>query len=188
MKTIIKKIPDDEVYYNWEEEVADLTEVKDDLVIIGDRHHVIFGNSEAVDIAKGDYYDDDEDPNELSEVIGYNYETIPELNKVCGGDWEETTFKGYSQGDWCQVFYNKEKVSEGLLEELEVFIMGKVDGYRVYENGEDDPTDCYIVYVPHDVCWKGKQAICEFLGIKAEDAVVLEDDGYTKVYNYKEMK
>ena len=183
-KVIIKRVPDENVYYDWNDQI-DLTEEKNDLVIVGDRHYIMFGESTQVDIVKGDYYDDDIDP-ETGEAIGYDYDIIPELNKVCGGDWDYTEFKGYSQGDWCGVWYNKNKVSEGLLYELEVYIMGKVDEYTVQES--DDEDDVYHVLIPHDVCWKGKKAICEYLGIKSDDAVVYEDDGYKKVYNYVEVQ
>lgn len=176
MKTIIKKVPDENVYYDWTDQV-DLTEEKGDIVILGGRRYVVFGESTPISIANGDYYDDD---------FGYDYEIVEELNKICGGDWEETTFHGYGQGDWCQCFYNKNKVSEGLLEELEVYVMGKVDEFTIQETEDED--DAYNAFVPHEVCWKGKKAICEYLGFDPEDATVLEDDGYVKVYNYKEIE
>lgn len=176
MKTIVKKVPDENVYYDWNDQI-DLTEEKDDIVILGERHYVVFGESTPVSIIKGDYCDDD---------CGYDYETIEELNKICGGDWEETTFRGYSQGDWCQCFYNKNKVSKGLLNELDTYVMGKVDEFTIQETEDED--DVYHAFVPHEVCWKGKKGICEFLGIDPEDATVLEDDGYVKVYNYKEIE
>lgn len=174
----IKRVPDEDVYYDWEDQI-DLMEEADDLLIMGDRHYVLFGNSTVKDIVNGDFYDD-------AFVDPYDYETIPELNKVLGGDWDYTEFKGYSQGDWCGVWYNKNKVSEGLLYELEVYIMGKADEFVVQE--DDDPDDTYHVLVPHDVVWKGAKAVCEFLGIDFKDAVVLEDDGYEKVYHYKRME
>ena len=184
MKTIIRRVPDEDVYYDWNDWV-DLTEESEDIVILGDHHYVLFGDSKAVDIVKGDHYDDEIDP-ETSEALGYDYETIDELDKVMGGDWEYTEFKGYSQGDWVRVWYNKEKVTEGLLEELDNFIMGKVDEYTVQESEDED--DVYHVFIPHDICWKGKEAICEHIGIKPEEATVLEDNGYTKVYNYVEVQ
>ena len=178
-KTIVKKIPDERVYYDWKDEV-DLTEEAKDIVIIGDRHYIMFGDDDAVKIIKGDFYDD-------AFVDGYDYETIEELNKVMGGDWDTTEFRGYSQGDWCQVYYNKQKVSEGWLKELEIFIMGKIDEFHVQED-EDNPDDVYCVYIPHDVVWDGKKAICEYLGLKPEETIVLEDDRYEKVYKYKEIE
>ena len=184
-KTIIKRVPDENVYYDWRDEV-DLSEEKNDIVIFGDRHYIMFGASDPVAIIKGDYWDDDIDP-ESGEAIGYDYDTINELNKVCGGNWDTTEFRGYSQGDWCDVYYNKEKVSDDLLKELEIFIMGKVDEFHVQED-EDNPDDIYCVYIPHDVVWDGKKAICEYLGLKEDETIVLEDDGYEKVYKYKEIE
>lgn len=174
MKITIKKTPDEEVYYDWNDQI-DLIEDVNDIVILGERHYVMFGENAPVSIIKGDYYDDD---------CGYDYNTIEELNKICGGDWEETTFNGYSQGDWCKCFYNKNKVSKDLLHELDIYVMGKVSEFTVQET-EDDT---YCVLIPHEVCWKGKKSICEFLGINPDDATVLEDDGYTKVYKYKEVE
>lgn len=176
MKTIVKKVPDENVYYDWKDQV-DLTEEKERIVILGDRHSVIFGESTPVSIVNGDYYDDD---------CGYGYETIEELNKICGGDWGWTDFHGYSQGDWSRCFYDKNKVSEDLLNELGIYIMGKVDEFTIQETEDED--DVYHAFVPHEVRWKGKKAICEYLGIDPEEATVLEDDGYTKVYKYKEIE
>lgn len=176
MKTIVKKVPDENVYYDWNDQV-DLTDEKEDIVILGDRHHVVFGESTPVSIVNGDYCDDDR---------GYDYETIEELNKICGGDWEETIFRGYSQGDWCRCFYNKNKVSEGLLKELDTYVMGKVDEFVIQETEDED--DVYHAFVPHEVRWKGKKDICEYLGVDPEGATVLEDDGYEKVYRYKEIE
>ena len=184
-KTIIKRVPDENVYYDWRDEV-DLSDIAEDIVISGDRHYILYGSSTQVDIIKGDYWDNDIDP-ETGEAIGYDYETIPELEKVCGGKWEDTEFRGYSQGDWCQVYYNTEKVSQEILDELEVFIMGKVDEFKVQED-EDDPDDTYYVYIPHDVVWDGKAAICKYLGYDPEETIVLEDCGYHKVYEYQEME
>lgn len=184
MKTIIKKVPDEDVCCDWNEQI-DLTEVKDDIVILGDPEYVMFGEGLPSSIIMNDYYDTDVNDGE-EYCRGYDYDTIEELNKICGGDWKETTFHGYSQGDWCQCFYNKNKVSEGLLKELDIYIMGKVDEFIVQETEDED--DVYHVFIPHEVCWKGKKAICEFLCIDPKDATVLEDNGYTKVYNYKEIE
>jgi len=185
-KTIIKKVPDEDVYYDWNDWV-DLSEEKEDIVIIGDRHYIMFGdNDDAVKIIKGDYWDNDIDP-ETGYAFGYDYNTIDELDKICGGNWDQIEFRGYSQGDWCECYYNTEKVSQDLLKELEIFIMGKVDEFSITED-EDDPEDVYYNLIPHDIVWKGKKAICECMGFDPENTIVLEDDGYTKVYSYKEIE
>ena len=101
---------------------------------------------------------------------------------MLGGEWATFMCRGYSQGDWAIVYYDREKVDEATLDEIDAYLMGKVSEFRVVE-GEDE----YCVYVPHDVCWNGKKAICEYLGVDPEAATVLEDDGYEKVYKYKEV-
>lgn len=183
--TIVKRIPDEQVYYDWNDWI-DLTEERNDIVILGDRRYVMFGEKLPVSIVEEDYYDEDNSPENPDECIGYDYEIIDELNKVCGGDWDYAELRGYSQGDWCRVYYNREKVPAGLLKELEIYIMGKVDEYKIIED-ENNPDDAYHVLIPHDVCWDGKEAICEFLGLDPNDTKVFEDDGYTKVYKYKEI-
>ena len=176
-KITVKKVPEEEVYYDWQEEVY-LEEVKDDLVIVGERNWICFGRGNAVDIIKGDYYDESlDDP--------YDYDVYEELNKVCGGDWDMIELTGYSQGDYAYVYFNKKKVDQWLLDDLDVFLMGKVDEFYIEDKDNDD---LYHAFIPHDVVWDGKEAICKYLGLDPNDTIVLEPDGYKKVYNYKEVE
>ena len=182
-KIILKKVPEEDVWYNFEDEVY-FSEDEKRIVICGNDHFQSFGDSTLISIVKGNYYDDDVDP-ETGEEIGYDYEVLEELEKVTGKKWEEYGFRGYSQGDWQDAYYIPEEVSQERMKELDAFFMGKVDEFRVYE-GEDD--DCpYCQFIPHDVTWEGKKAICDYIGYNPEDVTILEDKGYTKVYNYVEM-
>ena len=63
--------------------------------------------------------------------------------------------------------------------------MNKISKFRVIE--DDDPDYYYIVYVPDDVVWKGKEAICRYLDLQPETSLILKDDGYEKVYKYVEI-
>ena len=45
--------------------------------------------------------------------------------------------------------------------------MGKIDELR-------DEDDCYY-YVPDDVVWKGKKAICDYLGLKVDETEIYDD-------------
>ena len=181
-KTILKKVPDEDVWYRFEDEV-DLNYDSNNIVICGNRDFQEFGDKTLIDIIKGDYYDDDLD--EKGETIGYDYDVYEELKKVTGKDWEQTTIRGYCQSDWQEVWYVKDEVSQVRLKEIEDFYMGKISELHVTE-GDDE--DSYVCYVPDDVFWKGKQAICDYIGIDNKDVTVLEPDGYTKVYNYKEVE
>ena len=172
-RTILRKTPDEDVYVRFEDEVElDL----DNIVIYGNRDFIDFGNPDLLSIVSGDYYDDE---------VGYDYETLNQLKKTTGKDWKVRTMRGYSQGDWQEIYYTEE-VSEGYLEEIENFYMGKVDEFKVYEDEDED--DYYVVYVPHDIVWKGKNSICRYLDLQPETTSIYVDDGYERVIKYKEIK
>lgn len=42
--------------------------------------------------------------------------------------------------------------------------------------------------VPDDIVWEGKKSICDYLGLSVDNTKIYEDDGYKKVYKYKENK
>ena len=180
----ITKVDDSDINYNWEDEVClDDMGFSKDIVILGDRKSVVYGDDLLVDIIRGDYYDDDtrEVPTEdgflEDEVIGYDYDLYEELEKKTGNKFEEGSLQGYGQGDYCTVYYNSAKIDVDFLKELEIWIMGKVSEYKI----EEDEDDEYYSYIPHDVEWKGKKAICEYFGFDEKDCVVYEEDGETEV-------
>ena len=41
--------------------------------------------------------------------------------------------------------------------------------------------------VPDDIVWKGKKSICDYLGLSVDSTTIYVDDGYKKVYKYKEI-
>ena len=170
MKTTLRKTPDEYVYYDFEDYVS----IEENVVICGNSRMTSFGDSELISIIEGDYYDDE---------TGYDYETLEQLKKVTGKDWEETTIRGYSQSDWNTVYYVKDEVSDSYLEEIENFYFGKVDEFVVTEDDNED--EHYLVLIPHDVVWEGKESICKYLDLSVETTVIYEDDGYEKVYKYK---
>lgn len=171
MKTILTKVPDENVYYNFE----DLMDIdKERFIICGNDHFRSIGDKKLISIVEGTYYDDE---------VGYDYETLEMLKKVTGKDWTETTLRGYSQGDWQTLYYIVDDSTIEELETIENFYMGKVTEFEVDE-GDDS---IYHDFVPDDIVWKGKKSICEYLGLKEEETVIYKDDGYEKVYKYKEI-
>ena len=174
MKTILRKVPDEDTYYRFEDEVEIDTER---IIIYGNHDFREFGDSVLLSIVSGDYYDDD---------TGYEYDIFEELEKVTGKKWKQTTIKGYSQGDWQDVYYAEGEVSEAYIEEIENFYMGKITEFRATE--DDDQDSCYTAYVPDDVVWEGKDAICRYLDLQPETTTILKDDGYEKVYKYVEIE
>jgi hypothetical protein len=169
-KVVLRKVPDEDVYYNFDEEV-ELDKTK--YIICGNSHFRNIGDEKLISIVEGTYYDDE---------VGYDYETLEELKKVTGKVWEETTLRGYSQGDWTTLYYVVDDSTIEEIETIENYYMGKVSEFVVEEDGDD-----YRVLIPDDIVWKGKKSICECLGFEVEDTTIYEDDGYEKVYRYKEI-
>jgi hypothetical protein len=169
-KVVLRKVPDEEVYYNFEEEI-ELDKTK--YIICGNSHFRNIGDEKLISIVEGTYYDDE---------VGYDYETLEELKKVTGKVWEETTLRGYSQSDWNTLYYVVDDSTIEEIETIENYYMGKVGEFVVEEDGDD-----YRVLIPDDTVWKGKKSICECLGFEVEDTTIYEDDGYEKVYRYKEI-
>jgi hypothetical protein len=169
-KVVLRKVPDEDVYYNFEEEI-ELDKTK--YIICGNSHFRNIGDEKLISIVEGTYYDDE---------VGYDYETLEELKKVTGKVWEETTLRGYSQSDWNTLYYVVDDSTIEEIETIENYYMSKVSEFVVEEDGDD-----YRVLIPDDIVWKGKKSICECLGFEVEDTTIYEDDGYEKVYRYKEI-
>ena len=93
--------------------------------------------------------------------------------------------RGYSQGDWNELYYVKDETNEYELDEVENFYMGKVSEFTVTE--EDDEDSIYHVYIPDDVVWKGKKSICEYLSLDETETTIFKDNGYERVYKYEEI-
>ena len=169
-KTILRKVPDEDVYYNFE----DFIELdKKRFIICGNDDFRSLGDKKLISIVEGTYYDDE---------VGYDYETLEELKKVTGKVWEETTLRGYSQSDWQTLYYVDEEVDKEEIEMIDNFYMGKVSEFEVEEDG-----DTYNEFVPDDIVWEGKKSICDYLGLSVDSTTIYVDDGYEKVYKYKEI-
>ena len=167
-KTILRKVPDEDVYYNFE----DYIELdKKRFIICGNDDFRSLGDKKLVSIVEGTYYDDE---------VGYDYETLEELKKVTGKVWEETTLRGYSQSDYQTLYYVNEEVDKEEIEMIENFYMGKVSEFEVEEDG-----DTYHEFVPDDVVWEGKKSICDYLGLNVDSTTIYKDDGIKRFINIK---
>lgn len=166
----LRKVPDEDMNYYFEE-YMDIDKSK--IIIYGNRHFREIGDEKLLSIVEGKYYDEETE---------YDYETLDELKKVTGKVWETHTMRGYCQGDWNTLYYVVGEVDEDEIELIENFYMGKVTEFEIEEDG-----DTYHDYVPDDIVWEGKKSICDYFGIKEEETTIYEDDGYEKVYKYKEI-
>ena len=168
----LKQVDPENVWYDFEDEV-DFSQYEDKMVIAGNRDFKEFGDSDLIKIVKGDYYDYDEtlveneDGSCYEDDIGYDYETAEELAKVSGKkNWVESSFNGYSQSDWQKIWYVEDEVSQDELKYMEAFYMGMVSEFLDDDGG---------YYVPNNVVWKGKKAICDYLGLKVDDTEIYDD-------------
>ena len=173
-KIVLRKVPDEDVYFDSEDFDHYVDFDKERFIICGNSHFRNIGDEKLISIVEGTYYDDE---------VGYDYETLEMLKKVTGKDWTETTLRGYSQGDWNTLYYVVDDSTIEELETIENFYMGKVSEFKVDEGDGYE----YREFVPDDIVWKGKKSICEYLGLEENDTVIYEDDGYEKVYRYKEI-
>lgn len=178
--TTLRKIPNEDAYYNFKDWV-ELDETK--FIICGNSHFKKVGDSKLIAIVEGNYYD--EDTEYYDKDTEYDYKTFEELKKAIlkkatGKVWETYTMRGYSQSDWQTLYYVVGEATDDEIEEIENFYMGKVTGFKVEEE------DCHE-FVPDSIVWEGKKAICDYLGLKAEETTIYKDVGYEKVYKYKEI-
>ena len=176
MGTVLRQSNPRDVYYAFADQVGIDQEVGSKTIIIsGNRNFEEYGDEDLIKVLSNDYYDDDpklfenDDGTCYEDAIGYDYDKFEELKKLTGKEWEERTIRGYSQGDWQTVYYAKGEVSDERLDEIENFYMGKVTEFVDEEN---------VGYlVPDDVAWKGKKAICDYIGVDPSDATVYNEGG-----------
>lgn len=173
-KTILTKVPDENVYFDFEDFNSYVDFDKERFIICGNSHFRNIGDEKLISIVDGTYYDDE---------VGYDYDTLEMLKKVTGKDWTETTLRGYSQSDWQTLYYVVDDSTIEELEMIETFYMGKVTEFKVDEGDGYE----YREFVPDDIVWEGKKSICKYLGIEVEGTTIYKDDGYEKVYKYKEI-
>ena len=174
-KTILTKVPDENMYFDFEDFNSYIDFDKERFIICGNSHFRNIGDEKLISIVEGTYYDDE---------VGYDYETLEMLKKVTGKDWTETTLRGYCQSDWQTLYYVVDDSTVEELEMIETFYMGKVTEFKVDEGDGYE----YREFVPDDIVWKGKKSICEYLGLKEEDTIIHVDYGFKKVYDYKELE
>lgn len=196
MKTILVQVPDEEVYVDFDEEVCFSERYVERAAIGGNPDFESFGDNTLLQIIKGNYYDDDPDPRPeyAGDSIGFDYDTLAELEKVTGKKWAVREMHGQGQSEWQNLYYVEDEVSPKELDYLESVYMCKVNEYKVYELNDDEEFDEYESYychalIPQDITWNDdKKAICAYLGIDPERTKLLKYVGYHKVADFEEVK
>ena len=180
----IKEATDDTIIFEQvPDEVADTSTLIDDLgyilendkaVIGGNRQFTTIGYDKIVEIVDNASYgvSDKEICEEIEEELGVPYDCAQ--------------ISGYIQSDWATVFYPKGTLTDEKLQEYEDMFFEK---FNEFHNVTED---AWGYFVPHDVVWKGKDAVREFIANtyvypKDRDRVrVRMIKGSRTVYDYDE--
>ena len=116
------------------------------------------------------------DPYSTSDIAEF-------LTITTGEEWDVKAFRGYSQGDYCEVVYCKAHYSEERITEIGKFWLGCGTEFCIDE--------CYGYYVPDTIRWeegeKLRQYLADSYGCKPEELEIYLYDGEHVVTDYKKM-
>lgn len=161
--------PDYNMVYDFEEELSYVGGF-----VCGNRDFIEMGDKELVQIAKGDYYD---------EEVGYEYRVGEMLKKKTNMNYEKHCIRGYSQGDWNYVFIPKENADKIDLSFFEAMYFGK---FKEYYN-----EDYCSIIITDDDAFEGdskvKQIIAEEIGEKPTNIILKRIKSYTTIPVYEEV-
>jgi len=105
------------------------------------------------------------------------------LTITTGEEWDVKAFRGYSQGDYCEVVYCKAHYSEERITEIGKFWLGCGTEFCI--------DDCYGYYVPDTIRWEEGERLRQYLadsyGCKPEELEIYLYDGEHVVTDYKKM-
>ena len=133
------------------------------IVVSGNNKFNSFGEDELIDIIiQGDSEED----------------ILSKLKEKTGVEYETTEIRGYSQGDWNDIYYPV-GTSDKVLNAIENEYFGK---YDIYDDGEE------FVVIYHDDAWEGanriKEVISEWTGYPVETIKIRKFDGYERTPKY----
>ena len=114
----------------------------------------------------------------------YNTSDIAEfLTITTGEEWNVRAFRGYSQGDYCEVVYCKAHYSEEHITEIGKFWLGCGTEFCI--------DGCYGYYVPDTIRWcegdELRQYLADCYGCKPEELEIYLYNGEHVVTDYRIM-
>jgi hypothetical protein len=105
------------------------------------------------------------------------------LSITTGEEWNVRAFRGYSQGDYCEVVYCKAHYSEEHITEIGKFWLGCGTEFCI--------DGCYGYYVPDTIRWEEGETLRNYLaelyGCKPEELEIYLYDGEHVVTDYRIM-
>lgn len=146
---VFRKLPEDRSV-DFEDEVGDVALAR--IVITDNDRLSSFGKKELLDIVND------------SETEA---EAIERLEEKTGKKYDVREMRGYTQGEWNNIYYPIE--DESAIDYIEAIYTGK---YDIFANADNE---WYVV--PHDIAWDGSEKIKEYLSEKSgveKDKIVLK--------------
>jgi len=105
------------------------------------------------------------------------------LTITTGEEWNVRAFRGYSQGDYCEVVYCKAHYSEKHITEIGKFWLGCGTEFCI--------DDCHGYFVPDEIRWEEGDTLRKYLadlyGCKPEELEIYLYNGEHMVTDYKLM-
>jgi hypothetical protein len=115
---------------------------------------------------------------------------IEALNLITGGEWDIKCIRGCCQSDWNYCYFDSKKWTDDALNALEVEYFNTGTEWIIHDGDEDPETpediDGYCVYCTE---WSNdgiRRQLAEAHGGNAEDVILYEFDGYSRIASYKE--
>lgn len=114
----------------------------------------------------------------------YDTNDIAEFLTITTGEkWNVRAFRGYSQGDYCEVVYCTARYSEERITEIGKFWLGCGTEFCI--------EDCYGYYVIDEIRWEEGEKLRQYLadryGCKPEELEIYLYDGEERVPKYRKM-
>lgn len=146
----------------------------------------------APDISKEKYY-------ELVELIECcyhygitNYRIAQFLELKTNKSWDVESFRGYSQGDYCEVVYCSDVYSTEEIKEIGKMYLGCGSEFECIDCDENgNPTDeiCGGYFATDDIVWTEDDRLIkyftDYLGCRPDEIEVQLFDGYIRTPKYK---
>ena len=115
------------------------------------------------------------------------------LEAVTGKEWESGTIRGYSQGEWQNIYYVKDSFSKNTIDTIEAYYfntgsewMVSMPETEIKDVSEIENLDCkFTIYCTNWLDDDIRQRIADECNVNSADVVLLAIDGYVQTPKYE---
>ena len=195
------------------EAIAEMFDFGDEFIIKGNRDYngyISSDNEEIIEIFTDDWMDYEDrienieqyvnrifsdDEIEVFEKMFDEFEDdVPTiLTAVTGKEWESGTIRGYSQGEWQNIYYVKDRFSKNTIYTIEAYYFNtgsewmifmpetKINDVSELENMDCEFTTYCTDWLDDDI----RQHIADECNVNPADVVLIVIDGYVQMPKYE---